>query len=63
MASTSQPKIEDAPDGCGYVIRYIDRDGCKTSARATDYGQAQRFAAAVARNDNDAMNGRIGMFR
>ncbi len=61
--STSQiAQIKDAPNGCGYHVHYTDRTGCPSYALATSYQQAERFAAAVASDDNDAMNGRIGKF-
>lgn len=55
--------ITDAPNGCGYRVTYVDRTSCETYATMGDYGQAKRFAAAVERDDDDAMNGRTQPFR
>jgi hypothetical protein len=63
MTKTQKAAITDAPNGCGYRVTYIDREGCSTYATMSDYGQAKRFAAAVERDDNDAMNGRTRPFR
>ena len=62
MNSTGRATIQDAPDGCGYHIHYVDRMGCPTYAACSNYRQAQAFAAAVERDDDDAMNGRISLF-